>query len=226
LDVHSLTEHLQFWTTELNEVTTRFTSGRDLKIREEIATSRRLTTGWVEIALRLLGRNQDSSNGEEYLPLTKALKSLQDDIFEWSNKLETRASGEDGLTSLIIMIQSQIEDRLTLMNGKGMNKPLNPQDRQSTIEALTLMNEQTGILINTLSNTAEREQHKIPLQVESWIARVLEQMNVDMDNRNEDNINLHTSLVSWMVNLLLPSRNVEESSETQFAHLTKEVIHR
>jgi hypothetical protein len=75
-----------------------------------------------------------------------------------------------------------------------------------------------------LSNTSEREQHKIPLQVENWIARVLEQMNNDVDSRNEDNISVHTNLVSWMVNLLLPQRNVEESKEEQFEQLSKQVV--
>lgn len=66
-----------------------------------------------------------------------------------------------------------------------MNKPLESFDRAQTIESLTLSIEQTGILINTLSNTSEREQHKIPLQVETWVARILEQINYDMDSAQE-----------------------------------------
>jgi hypothetical protein len=49
-------------------------------------------------------------------------------------------------------------------------------------------------------------------------------MNNDVDSRNEDNISVHTNLVSWMVNLLLPNRNVEESKEEQFEQLSKQVF--
>ena len=45
-----------------------------------------------------------------------------------------------------------------------------------------------GNLINAYSNTTEREQHKIPLHVENWVARVLDHMNTDTDIRNEGNI--------------------------------------
>jgi hypothetical protein len=230
-DVQSLAEHLQFWTVELTEVAKRFTSGRDLEIKDEIATSRRMTTLWVELALRLLRRNQDSTNGDDYLPLTETLKTLQGNIFEWCNKLETRAMGEDGVTNVIMVIQSHIEDRLSGLTKKGINMPLSSEDRLDTIQNLNYLVEETGLLISmhifntdTLSNTAEREQHKIPLQVENWIGRVLEQMNNDMDSRSEDNIIVHTSVVSWMVNLLLPTRNVKESKEEQFETLEEQVI--
>jgi hypothetical protein len=49
-------------------------------------------------------------------------------------------------------------------------------------------------------------------------------MNNDIDSRNEDNISVHTNLVSWMVNLLLPSRNVKESKEEQFESLSEQVF--
>jgi hypothetical protein len=147
-DVQSLAEHLRFWTSELMEITQRFTSGREMQIKDEIANARRMTNVWVELALRLLRRNQDSTSGEDYLPLTEALKSLQGDIFEWCNKLETRASGEDGITNLIIMIQTQIEDRHSALTARGVTKPLTSEDRQEMIQNLNNLVEQTGILIS------------------------------------------------------------------------------
>jgi hypothetical protein len=75
-----------------------------------------------------------------------------------------------------------------------------------------------------LSNTAEREQHKIPLQVEHWIGKVLEQLNQDTDCRNEENIKIHTKLVSWIVHLLLPQKEgVKETKKEQFEVIWKEV---
>lgn len=59
-------------------------------------------------------------------------------------------------------------------------------------------------------------------------------MNLDMDTRHEgkkirnilnilDNSKIHTSLISWIVNLLLPVRNVPENATDQFEALAADV---
>jgi predicted RNA-binding protein Jag len=40
-------------------------------------------------------------------------------------------------------------------------------------------------IVATLANTSEKEQQKIPLHVENWVTRLVDQMNTDTDIRNE-----------------------------------------
>ena len=85
--------------------------------------------------------------------------------------------------------------RLSLLKGGAKNKPLLPTERTQTIESLHFWIDQIGFLasktlndevtIDKLSNTAEREQTKIPVMVEHWISKILQQMNLDMDTRHE-----------------------------------------
>ena len=41
--------------------------------------------------------------------------------------------------------------------------------------------------LDALSNTAEKQQQKIPLHVENWASRLLDQLNTDTDVRTEGN---------------------------------------
>jgi hypothetical protein len=50
---------------------------------------------------------------------------------------------------------------------------------------LNLWIEMIANLINSYSNTTEREQHTIPLHVENWVRRILDHLNNDTDIRNE-----------------------------------------
>jgi hypothetical protein len=111
LDVASLNEQLEYWIDQVLSVSTRFTSGKDVLIREEIVAARKLTNAWVEAGFKVLRRNQDSTSGDEYLAMNESLRSLQQSIFDWMTKLETRISGEDGISNLVFLIQSQVEDR-------------------------------------------------------------------------------------------------------------------
>ena len=111
MDVASLNEQLEYWIDQVLGVSSRFTSGKDVILREEIVNTRKMTNSWVEAGFKVLRRNQDSTSGEEYLSMNDSLRSLQQSIFDWMTKLETRISGEDGVSSLVFLIQSQIEDR-------------------------------------------------------------------------------------------------------------------
>lgn len=110
-DVSSLNEQLEYWIDQVLHVSSRFMSGKDVAIREEIVKARKMTTAWVESGFRVLRRNQDSTSGDEFLAMNESLRAIQQDIFDWMNKLETRIVGEDGISSLVFLIQSQIEDR-------------------------------------------------------------------------------------------------------------------
>lgn len=81
------------------------------------------------------------------------------------------------------------------------------------------------IKLDTLSNTTEKEQHKTPLHVENLISRILDQMATDIDLKNEENMKLHTSMVSWMVQLLVKGGKEAPSEvwDQEFAVLNQEV---
>jgi hypothetical protein len=148
LDIESLAEHFQLWATDLLQVTGRYTVVRDIHIKQQLALSRQLTNDWIRVGIRLIRRNQDSSSGDEYLPLMDVLKSLQVQIADWTMKLQIRASGEDGIINSVLFIQSQIEDRIVLLSYKGTAAPLSPQERLQNIDALHGLIEQAGSLIS------------------------------------------------------------------------------
>jgi hypothetical protein len=110
-DVSSLVEHLEYWVDQVLTISVRFTSGKDNVIREEIVVARKLTNVWVEAAFKFLRRSQDGTSGDEFLAMNDSLKNMQMNVFEWMAKLEARASGEDGIANMVLLIQSQIEDR-------------------------------------------------------------------------------------------------------------------
>jgi hypothetical protein len=150
LDVQALMGHLHYWSSEMMEVTGRFTSNRDVKVKEEATVARRLTFEWMEIALRLLRRKQESTNGEDYVPLMEILKSLRSQITDWTSNLQNRAAGEGGIVNTVAFIQSQLEDRLTLLGFKGANTPLAQEDRNSNIQLLNSLVEQINNLISNI----------------------------------------------------------------------------
>lgn len=183
MDANVLTEQLQEWAGLLMVVTLRFTSGKDVAIREDITLVRKISNQWIEACFHLIKRNQSSSNGNEYQQMNDTLTYLQTDIFDWLTKLESRASGEDGIANAVIVLQNQIEDKLKLQLSKSTK--LSSQERTQTIDLLGSWVEQISVLVSILSNTAEREQHKIPLQVEGLVTKILEQMNNESDTKTE-----------------------------------------
>ncbi|KAJ3332601.1 putative E3 ubiquitin-protein ligase [Blyttiomyces sp. JEL0837] len=225
-DVKSLAEHLMKWVDQITTVAVRFTSDRDLTFQEEIGNIRKIAESWIEAGLKLLRRNEKNTNSKDYLPLSETLTKLGTEIEEWLTKLEMRVSGEDGIASHVISLQNQLEDRYTTYSARDFDKPLPPSERAQLKESLSHWTEQIGVLINTLSNTSEKEQHKIPLHVENWVARLIDQMNTDTDIRNEENLKLHTSMISWMVHLLVKAGREKptEAWDQEFLQLNQELI--
>ncbi|KAI8925803.1 hypothetical protein BC831DRAFT_498169 [Entophlyctis helioformis] len=235
-DVKSLADSLMKWVEQVGFVAVRFTSDRDLTVQEEISYIRKLADVWIEAAGKLLRRNEKGTNGKDYTPLSDIRDKLAAEIEEWLTKLDMRVSGEDGIASQVISLQNQLEDRhddtalqhclYTAYSARDMDKPLPPSERAQLKEALTHWSDQIGVLINTLSNTAEKEQHKIPLHIENWVSRLLDQMNTDTDIRNEENLKLHTSMISWMVHLLVKGgkERAPESWDHEFQLLNQELI--
>jgi hypothetical protein len=145
-DVASLVEYLEYWIDQVLGISTRFTSGKDRLVREEVVQCRKLTNNWIEAGYKLLRRNQDSTSGEEFLRMNEGLRNIFKEIFEWLYRLEIRATGEDGIASLVVLIQSQIEDRLALVKGSAKKAPLTSVERTQTIQSLTYWIEQVGVL--------------------------------------------------------------------------------
>ncbi|KAI9092459.1 hypothetical protein DFS34DRAFT_633666 [Phlyctochytrium arcticum] len=225
-DVKSLSEHLMKWVESITSVAIRFTSDRDLAFQEEIAQIRKDTEVWLEAGFKLLKRNEKNTNGKDYVPLTEFLNRIGLEVQEWLNKLELRVSGEDGIASYVISLQNQLEDRYTTYSARDLDKPLPFSERQSLKESLSNWSTQISKnLIETLSNTTEKEQHKIPLHVENWLSRLLDQLKTDTDVHNEENIKLHTSMISWMVHLLVRAGREKPTDawDHEFVQLTQEL---
>ncbi|KAJ3191210.1 Axonemal dynein light chain domain-containing protein 1 [Irineochytrium annulatum] len=225
-DVKSLAEHLMRWVEDITSVAIRFTSDKDLTFQEEILVIRKLAENWIELGLKLLRRNEKNTNCKDYMPLTEVLSKLGIEIEEWMTKLENRVSGEDGIASHVISLQNQLEDRYTTYSARDFDKPLPSSERIQLKESLNHWVDQIALLTSTLSNSSEKEQHKIPLHVENWIKRLLDQLNTDTDIRNEENLKLHTSMVSWMVHLLVKGgkEKPSESWDNEFLQLAQELI--
>ncbi|KAI8912817.1 hypothetical protein EDD86DRAFT_274457 [Gorgonomyces haynaldii] len=221
-DLKSIVEYLNQWADEMSVLVVRFTSDRDVSILEDIVTIRRMTQQWIEKGSKLLKRNEKTTNGKDYVQLSNNLNALSTEIEEWLNKLELRVSGDDGTAAQIITLQNQIDDRTTSFSAKDQEKPLLEHERLQLKEVLVSWTDMIGNLINIYSNTTEREQHKVPLHVENWVSRVLDHMNTDTDIRNEDNMKLHTSIVNWMVQLLVregkPKTAEESENDFQILH--------
>ncbi|KAJ3018697.1 Axonemal dynein light chain domain-containing protein 1 [Thoreauomyces humboldtii] len=225
-DVKSLSEYLMKWVEQITAVAVRFTSDRDLVFQEEIATIRKETEAWVEACYKLLRRNERNTNGAEYAPLGEFLSKIGEEVQDWLTKLDQRVSGEDGIASHVISLQNQLEDRYTTYGTRDTSKPLPLVEKQALHESLYNWTGQIGKnIIDTLSNTTEKEQHKIPLHVENLLSRLLDQLNTDTDVRNEENIKLHTSLISWMVHLLVKagSEKPTDAWDHSFTQLTEEL---
>ncbi|KAJ3049361.1 Axonemal dynein light chain domain-containing protein 1 [Rhizophlyctis rosea] len=226
-DVRSLADHLSKWVEQITSVAIRFTSDRDLSIQEEILQLRKMSDVWVEAGTKLLRRNERNTNGKDYVGLREVLGGLGKEVEEWLEKLERRVSGEDGIASLVISLQNQLEDRYTTYSARDFDKPLPPSERAQLKESLTHWVDQIeNHIIKILTNTTEKEQHKIPIHVDNWLARLLDQLNTDTDIRNEENLKLHTSMTSWMVHLLVKAGKEKPSDawDFEFQQLNQELI--
>ncbi|KAJ3031427.1 UNVERIFIED_CONTAM: Axonemal dynein light chain domain-containing protein 1 [Siphonaria sp. JEL0065] len=225
-DVKTLSEHLMKWVEHITSVAVRFTSDSDLVVHEEITVIRKIAEQWLEAGGKLLHRNEKNTNSKDYLPLTDVLAKIGLEIEEWLTKLELRISGEEGIASLVIGLQNQLEDRYTAYSARDFDKPLPGPERTQLKEALVHWTEQIVTLTETLTNTCEKEQQKVPLHVENWVSRILDQMNTDTDVRNEENHKLHTAMISWMVHLLVKSGKEKptEAWDHEFLQLTQEIM--
>lgn len=86
-------------------------------------------------------------------------------------------------------------------------------------DAIEMWEEQTRNVLEILSDNFEREQNKIPLTVESWLSRIMEQSSTDLDVRNEESLKLHNSMVSWLVNfLVLNEKSIEAEVDLSQLH--------
>jgi hypothetical protein len=110
-DLKSIIEYLSAWVEEMTALVVRFTSDKDVTFLEDITNIRRLTTTWIENGSKLLVRNEKTSNGKDYVPLSSQLANSTSDIEIWVNKLENRVSGDDGTASQLMMLQNQVDDR-------------------------------------------------------------------------------------------------------------------
>ena len=121
---------------------------------------------------------------------------------------------------------------------------MSAQERATLAEAIDAWAEQVDGVLSILADTFDRDQSKIPLLVENWLSRILDQMNTDTDVRNEgkrsamknlcgvhailinslESTKLHNSMASWFVNLLvqggmsITGRNVEADVDLQHLH--------
>ncbi|KAJ1550783.1 Axonemal dynein light chain domain-containing protein 1, partial [Nowakowskiella sp. JEL0078] len=184
-DVKSLAESLMKWVEQISSVAVRFTSDRDLSFKEDIANIRKLSEIWIEACLKILRRNEKNTNGKEYVPLIECLSKVGVEVEDWLTKLDTRVTGEDGIASLVISLQNQLEDRYTTYGARDNSKPLPQSERSQLKENLTHWTEQTASVIEMLSDTCEKEQLKVPQRIENFMVQLTDQLNTDTNIRNE-----------------------------------------
>lgn len=82
-DVKTISENLMKWIQQISAVSVRFTSERDLGFRDEIAVVKSLIHGWVESGLKLMRKNEKTTNGKAYVALKQGLNDLNMEIEQW-----------------------------------------------------------------------------------------------------------------------------------------------
>ena len=226
LDVRHLSDSLRKWTSLVTSVAIRFTSDMDLETQEELKTLRSDVEEWVESGLKMLARNERSTNGKDYKVLTESLTILSQEIDHWLKKIETRISGEDGIASHVISLQNQLEDRYTIYSARDFDKPLPPSERALLKDSFMNWIEHTTQLLKTLSNTTEKEQHKIPIHADNFLGGCVDQITTDTEARTNENVKLHNSMTGWMVQLLIKGIHEKPSDnwDQEFHQLNSEII--
>ncbi|KXS11639.1 hypothetical protein M427DRAFT_102213 [Gonapodya prolifera JEL478] len=202
-DARAAGEHLSDWLEVCSRVASRFTSDSYLALREDLLSARRLSDGWLESAIRLLNRNAQSTASARYGTMRDTLTRVARDVERWCDKLAARLAGEDGVASASVALQNQLEDRVAAYTAREGDLSLVEQERSAMRESLTTWGQLVGALRETLSNTTETEQAKIPSRIDSWLNRVQDQLSTDADARHEENARLHSAAVEWMVGLLV-----------------------
>lgn len=225
-DVKNLAFHLNKWIDQISLVAVRFTSDRDLSLQEDIVTYRSVVENWVEAGLKLMKRNEKTTNGKDYKALTENLTRLNNEMENWMRKIELRVSGEDGIASNVISLQNQLEDKYTTYSARDPEKPILAAERLQIKDSFHNWIEICSSLISTLSNTTEKEQARVPTHIDNWRQRTLDQITTDTDVRSEENTKLHSAMTSWMVHLLIKGVNekVSDSWDEEFHQLNQEVL--
>ncbi|KAJ3122249.1 Axonemal dynein light chain domain-containing protein 1 [Nowakowskiella sp. JEL0407] len=225
-DVKVLAESLMRWVEQITTVAVRFTSDKDLTFKEEINQIRKLAESWIELSLKLLRRNEKNTNGKDYAPLIEILSRNSVEVEDWLSKLDVRVSGEDGVASLVISLQNQLEDKYTTYSARDAEKPLPPSERTQLKDNLVHWIAQIDTVVSSLSDTSEKEQLKVPLHIENFVSRLLDQLNTDTDLRNEENLKLHNLMTSWVVQLLVKGSKEPPTDawDHEFHQLHQEVI--
>jgi hypothetical protein len=224
-DVKSLAFHLNKWIDQITQVAVRFTSDRDLSLQEDVVIYRSVVEYWVEAGMKLVKRNEKTTNGKDYKILTDSLSKLNGEIDNWLRKIEMRVSGEDGIASNVISLQNQLEDKYTTYSARDPDKPFLASERVQIKDSFHNWIEICSNLISTLSNTTEKEQARVPIHIDNWRQRTLDQITTDTDVRSEENLKLHSTMTSWMVQLLIKGVNekVSDSWDQEFHQLNQEV---
>lgn len=109
--------------------------------------------------------------------------------------------------------------RYAIYSVRDYSRPLTSVEKMQLADAIEMWEEQTRNVLEILSDNFEREQNKIPLTVESWLSRIMEQSSTDLDVRNEESLKLHNSMVSWLVNfLVLNEKSIEAEVDLSQLH--------
>ncbi|KAJ3340132.1 hypothetical protein HDU93_007357 [Gonapodya sp. JEL0774] len=214
-DARTAGEHLADWLDACSRIASRFTSEAYLALREDLLSARRLSDGWLESANRLLNRNAASTNAARYSTMKETLTRGGRDVDRWCDKLAARLAGEDGVASAAVALQNQLEDRVAAYHAREGDLGLAEQERSALRESLRTWSQLVKALRDTLSNTTETEQAKIPSRIDSWLNRVQDQLSTDADARHEENSRLHSSAVTWMVGLLVNIRGSDGESTAE-----------
>ncbi|KNE58417.1 hypothetical protein AMAG_03990 [Allomyces macrogynus ATCC 38327] len=212
-EAKSIKDSLKKWLDYANTVSVRYTSDRDEHIMNDLSTLQKSLDGWISAASTVLRKNEKSTSGELYVQLQEKLAEIKSDLESWIMRLKGKASGDDGVAGQVISLQNQLEDKYSVFSSRDNSKPLNGNERIMLSEALVAWNDQLSLLTAILASNANGEEKRLPMVVESWLGKLVDQLATDSELRSDQNVKLHNTMVRWMVHLLIKTgRQVPDES--------------
>lgn len=210
-DALSVWKSLLGWLTVVNKIGVRFVGDIALgfeRTSEELAT---YLDDWTHLGSALVQKQvvSNTASPEDYKDLLEQVGKIRTEVSGWVRKLESRASGDDGLGTCFSSLQRGIEDKYTSFSTREFEKPMTALERKtmSTNIGQWLVDVQEAI--NLLKQTAQREQNVIPILIEQWVGKLTDRMGADNEARHDENHRIHNRLNGWVVDLFVREEELQ-----------------
>ncbi|TPX35777.1 hypothetical protein SmJEL517_g01912 [Synchytrium microbalum] len=203
LDIKTLAPRIKLLVDRVGLVAGRFGgTGKDIELQEKVEKARQLSAGWTEAAIKSLRRCEKTTNGSEYGVMVDAINKIAREIQTWLARLEARITGDDGGASQAIALHNKMEDKYASIVLRDSTKPLSSGEQFHYADSLMLWKKLLSTLIVTLSKTAEADQKRVPILVESWLSNLQDKLRTDADCRIQENEKLASKTSHLVVKLV------------------------